>query len=56
MIVNHLRSEDRVTTADAAAVDSVCRFATFQQNQCLLFKGLEARAPGCKDDFTTHYS
>lgn len=47
--ISRFRSEDRVSySTDAAAMDSVCCFTTFQQGRCLLSEGLEARPSGCR--------
>lgn len=47
--IARFRSEDRVSSStDAAAMDSLCCFTTFQQGRCLLSEGLEARPSGCR--------
>lgn len=43
------RSEDRVSySTDAAAMDSVCCFTTFQRGRCVLSEGLETRPSACR--------
>lgn len=47
--ITRFRSEDGVSYGtDAAAMDSVCCFTTFQLGRCLLSEGLEAGPSGCR--------